>query len=71
MSMNQLTEAYVVALDRAHRSQLDIHIYWATDEYNNGGYILISDLHLPQLSMQYDTFEYITTVTPTTEIEEL
>ena len=71
MSMNQLSEAYTVAVDRAHRSGLTIHIYWVTDEYSNGGYILISDLHLPQLSMQYDEFEYIDTVYPTTEIEEV
>ena len=69
--MDKLAYAYITAADRAQRSKLTIHIYWATDEYNNGGYILTSDLHLPQLSMVYDTFEYIDTVYPDTTVKEL
>jgi hypothetical protein len=69
--MDQLAHAYIVAADRAHRSKLNIHIYWATDVNSNGGYILISDLFLPQLSMEYEEFEYIDTVYPETEIEEI
>lgn len=71
MSINQLYQAYINAANRAHRSNLTVHIYWATDEYNNGGYILVTDLYLPQLSMEYDTFEYIDTIYPNTEIEEI
>lgn len=69
--MDQLAQAYITAADRAFRSRMNIHIYWATDVYSRGGYILISDLFLPQLSMQYDEFEYIDTVYPDTVVKEI
>jgi len=71
MIVDQLAYAYITAADRAHRSGLTIHIYWATNIYSYGGYILISDLFLPQLSMEYEEFEYIDTVYPETNVKEL
>lgn len=71
MSMDQLGYAYILAADRSHRSRMRIHIYWATDQYSHGGYIVISDLFLPQLSMEYDEFEYIDTVYPETIVKEI
>ena len=71
MSIDQLTHAYIIAADRAQRSKMRIHIYWATDQYSRGGYILASDLFLPQLSMQYEEFEHIDTVEPDTTVKEL
>ncbi len=67
MIMN-LTHAYIIAAQRAHMSRLAIHIYFASDANYNGGYVLISDLHLPLLSKEYDVFEHIDTVYPETNI---
>ena len=69
--MDQLGQAYITATDRAHRSGMNIHIYSATDIYSRGGYILVSDLHAPQLSMECYEFEYIDTVYPETSVKEI